>query len=77
MIRRAAPPSRFVVFRPNQVEDIYELGVSVRVAGEIVRGFGGLEGEDGRDGVEWGLVEEENGPVFEMPLCTIGEHQVG
>ena len=72
-----APPSRLVVFCPDEVQHVYELRVAVWVAREIVGGFGGLEGEDGRDGVEWGLVEEEDGPVFEVSLSTIGEHQVG
>lgn len=77
LVRRVAPPRRFVVFCPHQVEDIYELRVCVWIAWEIIGGFGSFEGEDGRDGVEWRLVEEEYGPVFEMSLCTIWEHEVG
>lgn len=72
-----APPSRLVVFCPDQVQHVYERGATVWVACEIIGGFGGLEGEDGGDGVEWGLVEEEYGPVLEMSLCAIGEHQIG
>lgn len=72
-----APPSRLVVLCADQVQHVYELRVAVWIAREIAKGFGSLEGENGRYGVEWGLVEEEYGPVFEVSLSAVGEHEVG
>lgn len=60
------------MLRPHQVEYVKQLWV-VLLSCTIWR----FQGEHWRDHIERRLIQEENGPILQMLLCAIGQHQVG
>ena len=60
------------MLRPHQVEYVKQLWLIL-----LSRTIWRLQGEHRRDHVEGRLIQKENGPILQMLLGTIGQHQVG